>query len=308
MEKKSLTPLPGEESANEAVTIDDVSASMPAEAPSNAEDQEDSGDSGSQAPHQSSSSSKPLETEASERAPPAKPSCWSRFCKFLFDHHLPIGMVIGISLGLIWPPPGKELAGTPLATIGIVTIFLVSGLKLETSEIKSAFSNWKSLVLGLVLILVITPILAVPLKELPYSTAEFATGFAFFALMPSTISSGVVLTSQAGGNTATALFLSVGSNIISVGTVPLSLSLLLVDADSSDNVPTLLWKLAVTILLPLIVGKILRHIKPLKLGYYADKHKKALKVISNIMIIIIPWMKISEVRYCCTSLMGIQPL
>lgn len=235
--------------------------------------------------------------EAEEKKPPTR--C-RKILDFLFKYHLPIGLIIAIAFGVLVPQPGIEVSKAPITTIGVCIVFFLSGLKLETKELKDAVREWRALVVGLVLILFATPLLAWPIVEIPFQTEEFPRGLSFFALMPTTISSGVILTSQADGNTATALFLSVITNLVGVATLPVSISLLLLPDGAQSNtngyIGELLGKLALTILLPLVVGKILRHIPQLKVKKFTARWKKAIKFTQSLMIIIIPWLKMSKVR------------
>jgi sodium/bile acid cotransporter 7 len=76
--------------------------------------------------------------------------------------------------------------------------------------------------------------------------------------MPTTLSSGVVMTGSAGGNMAHALLVTILSNGLAVFTVPVSLDLLLSLAGNGrtvtiDPIPTML-KIGTLVLLPLALG------------------------------------------------------
>ena len=87
---------------------------------------------------------------------------------------------------------------------------------------------------------------------------EFSIGLVVFFAGPTTVSSGVVLTQQANGNYALALMLTVVTNICATFTIPPMLSWL---GDVSDevslDVASLILKLTLTVLIPLIVGKMI---------------------------------------------------
>ena len=93
----------------------------------------------------------------------------------------------------------------------IFIIFLISGLKLKTDDVRKALTSYRALMYGAFAILVITPCVAFGLVRLDgeLSVPEFAFGIAVFALMPTTLSSGVILTRDANGNVPISLMLTV---------------------------------------------------------------------------------------------------
>ncbi|PNH09242.1 putative sodium/metabolite cotransporter BASS4, chloroplastic [Tetrabaena socialis] len=87
-----------------------------------------------------------------------------------------------------------------------------------------------------------------------------------FCVAPTTLGVGVALTSACGGNEAVALLLTVGTNMLAVLTMPPELRLLLppsrrhVEGGGSSgggsvNVADLLIKLLITVVAPVIIGK-----------------------------------------------------
>ena len=94
--------------------------------------------------------------------------------------------------------------------------------------------------------------------KLPLQPAEFTTGVGLFAVMPTTLSSGYILTGEADGNQPLALMLSVGTNLLAVVSVPLWLSAVLNSTGVEMDAGSLLLKLIVSLLVPLVVGKLLQ--------------------------------------------------
>jgi predicted Na+-dependent transporter len=78
-------------------------------------------------------------------------------------------------------------------TIHLCTIFVVSGLTLDTKEAIEAVKAPKGLLYGLVSILGITPLLGFVMLEIPFDEKAFKTGLAIFCTVPTTLSSGVAL-------------------------------------------------------------------------------------------------------------------
>ena len=80
-----------------------------------------------------------------------------------------------------------------IPTIHLCTIFIVSGLTLNTKEALEALKAPKALIYGLVAILGITPLLGFVMLRIPFSEEAFSTGLAIFCTVPTTLSSGVAL-------------------------------------------------------------------------------------------------------------------
>lgn len=137
----------------------------------------------------------------------------------------------GIMLGFLVPFPGLFLDNTgPFGTIAVGCIFLLSGLKLNTKEICQAIKEWKGIIYGIVGILFLTPAVSFVLVLIPYETQLFHDlifGLAIFFIMPTTLSSGVILTRLANGNFALALLLTVVTNLAAILLIPFVMQLLI---------------------------------------------------------------------------------
>ena len=106
-----------------------------------------------------------------------------------------------------------------------------------------------------------------------YIEPDLRIGFLFLAILPTTISTAVLFSSLAGGNVGGAIFNTSLSNILGVFIVPIWSAWLLSSA-TGQSIPVgpLLAKIAMLILLPMIVGQILRPI----FKNPAQAHKKAI--------------------------------
>ena len=150
-----------------------------------------------------------------------KDSC-SKFGAFLYSYYLPIGLLSIIVLGALWPTPGLFFNNIQFKYVSVPVIFLISGLKLKTDEIREAFKAWRALIWALLSILLVTPALGISLTNLlpfdelnnntltdagdhgnetlnatlhltPFGNENLRTGFYFILVAPCTISSGVVM-------------------------------------------------------------------------------------------------------------------
>merc|ERR1719223_2084820 len=84
----------------------------------------------------------------------------------------------------------------------------------------------KALTLGMVLVLFVTPLLAFPILKLQRFDSQlnlaFLQGMALFCVVPTTLSSGVTMITQAKGNVSLAILLTTVTNIFGVFTMSLT--------------------------------------------------------------------------------------
>ncbi len=141
--------------------------------------------------------------------------------------------------------------------IMIFLIFIISGLLIEIDQIKAGVKDVKSTVLALALIIVFAPIAAWLISLFPLETGV-TLGLFIVAVMPTTLSSGIVMTQTAGGNMAHALFITILSNFIGIFSIPFTLSILLSVLDQQKELVldrgAIFIKLVFLVLFPLIIG------------------------------------------------------
>lgn len=88
--------------------------------------------------------------------------------------------------------------------------------------------------------------------------AAIRSGFLFLCVLPSTISTSVVLTAVAGGNTAAALMSAAASNIMGVVLTPILVGLLMHAAGRHGAIGPLLGQITLLTLVPFAAGAALR--------------------------------------------------
>ncbi|KAK2973938.1 hypothetical protein RJ640_001406 [Escallonia rubra] len=145
-------------------------------------------------------------------------------------------------------------------------------------------------------ILFLTPFFSRIILQLQLRPQEFVTGLAIFSCMPTTLLSGVTLTRIAGGNAALALAMTVMSNMLGIFVVPLSISKFIA-AGVGVSVPAkqLFKSLVLTLLVPLILGKVLR--ESFKgLADFADRNRKRLSLTSALLLALVPLIQVSRSR------------
>ncbi|MBU8848780.1 MAG: bile acid:sodium symporter [Desulfobacterales bacterium] len=163
-------------------------------------------------------------------------------------------------------------------------IFIVSGLLIESDQIRAGIKDIKSTLLALSVIIVFAPIAAGLLCLLPLETGV-VIGLFIVAVMPTTLSSGIVMTGTAGGNMAHALFVTILSNFIGIFSIPVILSILLslqnMEKELGIDQGAIITKLFLLVLFPLMIGIVLKS-KVFKEDYL---RKFKLQIINQWMII-----------------------
>jgi len=177
----------------------------------------------------------------------------------------------------------------------IVLIFFFSGLILNAREIRSGLMDTKGIAIALVIIFLVSPITGALFGMASLSTG-IKIGVFLVAVMPTTLSSGVVMTGAAGGNMAHALVITILANGLAVFTIPVALSLLLNLVGGTAVVAidklAIVIKLGFYVLLPLCTGLTIKFFTKSFMGRFALK----LQVLNQWLVLGIVWMAMSQAR------------
>lgn len=184
--------------------------------------------------------------------------CWLKSNVFT------LGLMLAVLLAVLWPnaaAAGGWLHAQWSTPVGVGLIFLLLGLSLPLRQLSAGYRP-----LRLQLFVPAWNFLGVPLlvgvallilgSRVPL---DFRHGFVLLALMPTTIASAVTFTRLAGGRSAAAIVASVSSNVLAVLLVP-ALCALYFRLGSGVSIPLapLLLQIGTLILLPLLLGQVLR--------------------------------------------------
>lgn len=187
--------------------------------------------------------------------------------RILRDQWFLVGILITTMIALIAPHPFVEAIVRGLTQyhaneFGIALIFILSGLELQWEHILDATRDWAGTCLALATIFILAPLLAWLLSHATFSN-EIRIGLLLVGVVPTTLVSGVVMSSASGGRIAHALFLTLLANLFSAVTIPSQLALMIPKENIEVSLPYLqtIAKLVGLVLLPLGAG-ILLH-KPL---------------------------------------------
>ncbi|XP_005386720.1 PREDICTED: sodium/bile acid cotransporter 7 isoform X1 [Chinchilla lanigera] len=175
-----------------------------------------------------------------------------------------IGIVVAIAAAKLEPSVGVH--GGPLkpeitvSYIAVATIFFNSGLSLKTEELTSALVHLKLHLFIQIFTLAFFPAavwLFLQLLSITSINEWLLKGLQTVGCMPPPVSSAVILTKAVGGNEAAAIFNSAFGSFLGIVVTPL---LLLLFLGSSSSVPftSIFSQLFMTVVVPLIIGQIVR--------------------------------------------------
>ena len=188
---------------------------------------------------------------------------------------------------------GKWLKMNRGPDLVVVLIFLFSGLALSPEQLKTGLMDVTGILLAFAVIFVAAPLVAILFGLLPMDTG-IAIGLFLVAVMPSTLSSGVVMTAAAGGRPAHALVVTIAANVVSIFTIPIVLSVLLATIGQSAVVSidkvAIMIKIGILVVLPLAIGMMLKH-------FFASLYhriERKLTVFNQCLILFIVWIAMSQ--------------
>ncbi|MDO1445196.1 bile acid:sodium symporter family protein [Rhodocytophaga aerolata] len=204
-------------------------------------------------------------------------------------------LLLMLLLAYWFPKFGTEQSPLPLeeiTTYGVSVIFFFYGLKLSPEKLRAGLSNWRLHVLIHLTTFVLFPLLIL-------STYTFADGAEnrllwlavfYVAILPSTVSSSVVMVSIAGGNMPAAIFNASISSLIGVFITPMWISLFLNTSEGEYNIWPVIGKLTLQVIFPVIAGLLLHS----RLGSFAEKYRQQLKYFDQFIILLIVYTSFCE--------------
>ncbi len=180
-------------------------------------------------------------------------------------------------------------------TVITVGLFLVIGLTLPAEQVRTGGKNVRFHLTAQLFIFLITPVAFFALSRLfvGYFDGMLATGIVAVGVLPTTVSSCVVLTQSSEGNTVAAVFNAAFANLIGVVVSPAILSFLLSRAGgglAAEEILVTYRNLALQMLLPIGVGQLIRFL----LKERAVKLKKPLSTAANAAIVSVVFFTVSR--------------
>jgi len=202
-----------------------------------------------------------------------------------------ISLVLAIILAYFFPTALQEFPINSITNIGIGLIFFFYGLKLAPEELKLGFLNYKSHLLiqfSTFLLFPIVTFLFIPFFE-GGTQSELWLSVFFLGVLPSTVSSSVVMVAIARGNLSTAIFNASISGLIGILITPLWMSFFMTKSGDFDFL-RIIYKLFLQIVLPLFLGLVLQQY----FGKIARKYSKQLSYFDKVVIFLIVYTSFSN--------------
>lgn len=213
---------------------------------------------------------------------------------FLIGLTFVFALTLGDPTGLV-AGGGRWLRAHRGPDIVIFVIFLFSGLLLNPAQIRAGLTDIRGTLTALLLIFGVAPLLAVVPGKLGLDPG-ILVGLFLVASMPTTLSSGIVMTGAAGGNMAHALVVTIAANALSVVAVPFILSALLGLVGAGGPVAidkgAIIFKLAFLVLVPLAAGLFLKS----RVREWSERYAPMLSKANQCLILVMVWVAASQSR------------
>ena len=195
---------------------------------------------------------------------------------------LPVGMLVAVALAFLLPGPGIAFKALKLNDLLIIAIFLVCGWQ-TTADLKFDRNFLLIFLSGAFITLVAAPFAGWGIARGFSLDPLCAAGLMVIAAMPPTLSSGVVMTGTAGGNTLLAMSVTIGYSFIGVFILPVILPLVLPAGTEIIIKPwKMLLDLALLVILPALAGVGFRLLTRKKLPSWAGH-------IPSLCVILLVW-------------------
>ncbi len=198
------------------------------------------------------------------------------------------GLIVIVFLAWLFPYPAGGVSGLILghiSTIGVFLIFFFYGLRLSYEKIKTGLKNWRlhflvqttTFLLFPLVVMVLYPFIRNEQQEIIW------LGLFFMSVVPSTVSSSVIMVSIGKGNIPAAIFNASISGIIGIIFTPLWMGLFIHNAQPGFDFTEIYFRLFIGIILPVIIGVLMQ-----RKGYsFALKHRKGLSIFDRSVILLI---------------------
>jgi sodium/bile acid cotransporter 7 len=232
----------------------------------------------------------------------------SRCGVIVVENFIIFAFSIAILIALTFPLPGTVLGSFTLEDKGIVQfintfiVFFISGITLKIEECHDLSKYYKSLVFGIFSINFLTTLIGLVFLSCTFLSFEFRLGLTIFCCVPTTLGVGVALTQLSKGDVLLSLLLTVITNALGTITTPFLLMFYVSEISSGTNQSihfdsvSLLINLSLNVLLPTILGILIRHFYTNSLIKFTKAYKVELSLFSTTNLAILIWMALSKSR------------
>ena len=198
------------------------------------------------------------------------------------------GMVLAVLLAWLFPrfgATGGAMHAGLVTNIGVFVVFFLHGMNLSSEQIRHGLKNWRLHLMVQAFTFVVFPLLWLACDKTldAFIPGTLMVGFLYLAALPSTISSSVALTGSAGGNVPAAILNASLSSVLGIFITPFLCALVVGGGSGGIDLGETLLDLCAMLLLPLVLGQLLR---PL-FGKFFGKHKRYTNLIDKAVILLL---------------------
>ena len=182
--------------------------------------------------------------------------------RFLPDNFT-LALVAVVIAASFFPASGKFAGYVEMTTTGIVSLlFFLHGAKLSRQAIFAGISHWRLHIWIFIATFVLFPVLGLALRPVlsPLVTTDMYVGVLFLCTLPATVQSAIAFTSMARGNVPAAVCSASASTLLGILVTPILVSLVLHKNAEGGDALHAVGKIAMQLLLPFIIGHLIRPI------------------------------------------------
>jgi len=218
----------------------------------------------------------------------------AKLTKYLPDLFI-IGILSMIVLAWLIPGIGGENSLLHLKEItqyGIALLFFFYGLRLSPEKLVNDMKNWRLHLLIQSVTFIVFPLLVLLFRPFLKGTDNEVLWLAvfFLAVLPSTVSSSVIMVSIAKGNIPSAIFNASISGVIGIVVTPLLMGFFLEKQAEAFDFGGVMADLFITILLPVIAGLLLHRFW----GSWATRNNRYLSLFDKSVILSVVYRSFSD--------------
>ena len=198
------------------------------------------------------------------------------------------GMLLATLLAYLFPGFGSTGGGMHaewVINIGVFLVFFLHGINLSSEQIVHGLKNWRLHLMVQGFTFVVFPLIWLLGNQVlgSHMPALLMLGFLYLCALPSTISSSVALTGTAGGNVPAAILNASLSSVLGIFLTPLLVSLVVGTGAGGIDLGSTLLDLCAMLLLPLILGQLLRP----WFGKFFGRHKRYTNIADKLVILLL---------------------
>ena len=214
-----------------------------------------------------------------------------RMGRFLLRNFLTVGIVCAAAAALRAPHAGLALQRLGAMPVIIFVVFIFSGLSLETGHFVREARNLRAPLYAILAVSGIFPVMGYVLgRACDMGGGEFV-GLMVVSSCPTTLASGIILSTLAGGSVPIAILITVVCSMTAVVLMPVVLEGVLGLVGHIDlPVARMMLRLTYLIIVPTVIGQVLR--RPLMAQI--KRYQPVLKLLPIVLVILMIFIAVSR--------------